>query len=73
MPGLATCAWWAWALVGCALGLGAELMQWALPELDRRPSLYNVVQNGVGAWLGAALAGLLSHRRRSSGAGSRRV
>lgn len=60
-------------LAGCALSLGAELMQWALPALDRRPSLFNVAQNGVGAWLGVALAGLLSHRRRPSGTDTRRV
>ncbi|RAX19114.1 MULTISPECIES: VanZ family protein [unclassified Actinomyces] len=65
--------WWTWVLAGCALSLGAELMQWALPALDRRPSLFNVVQNGVGAWLGVALAGLLSHRRRASGTDTRRA
>ncbi|MDU0348808.1 VanZ family protein [Actinomyces sp. MRS3W] len=48
--------WWVWALAGCAVGLSAELAQWLLPVLNRRPSLANVIQNGVGAWVGAALA-----------------
>ncbi|WP_308807125.1 VanZ family protein [Actinomyces sp. 594] len=56
--------WWAWALAGCAVGLGAELAQWVAPGLDRRPSFANILQNGVGAWVGAALAGMLLHRRR---------
>ncbi|SDN15204.1 VanZ family protein [Actinomyces ruminicola] len=48
--------WWAWALAGCAVGLVAELTQWALPVLGRRPELANVIENGVGAWAGATLA-----------------
>ena len=46
-------AWWRWALAGCALGAGAEFVQWALPALDRRAAWTNVVENAVGAWAGA--------------------
>ncbi|WP_247595181.1 VanZ family protein [Actinomyces procaprae] len=54
--------WWVWALAGCAVGVGAELAQWVLPGLDRRPSLANVLQNGVGAWAGATLSHVLQMR-----------
>lgn len=56
--------WWAWALVGCAIGAGAELIQLAAPELGRRPSLANVFQNAAGAWAGALLAHVLVRTRR---------
>ncbi|BDA64264.1 VanZ family protein [Actinomyces capricornis] len=51
--------WWAWALAGCALSCLAELAQWLLPGLDRRPLLANVLENSVGACAGAILAGLI--------------
>ncbi|WP_233188170.1 VanZ family protein [Actinomyces qiguomingii] len=64
--------WWAWAVAGCAIGLGAEFAQWALPDLDRRPSFTNVLQNSAGAWVGAALARMLAaigtHARITSSA-----
>ncbi|MDO4901442.1 VanZ family protein [Actinomyces sp.] len=69
---------WAWTLAGCAVGVGAELAQWVLPGLSRRPSLVNVVQNTAGAWAGAALALVLrayttrASRRRPRGPGGTR-
>ena len=56
--------WWMWALVGCVVGLSAEVLQSLLPMLERRPSLANVGQNAVGAWAGAAAARYLLHRLR---------
>ena len=55
-------AWWRWALAGCALGAGAEFVQWALPALDRRAAWTNVVENAVGAWAGALAAWYLLRR-----------
>lgn len=48
--------WWMWALVGCVIGLSAEVLQSLLPMLERRPAI-NVGQNAVGAWAGALAAG----------------
>ncbi len=62
--------WWAWALVGCVVGLSAEVLQSLLPMLERRPSLANVGQNAVGAWAGALAAWYLlrrPHPRTASG------
>ena len=58
---LATVGWtrvppWAWGLAGTVLGALAEAVQWALPVLHRRASVANVVENGVGAWLGVGMA-----------------
>ncbi|WP_236755983.1 VanZ family protein [Actinomyces radicidentis] len=50
--------WWAWALMGCGLGCGAELTQHLLPALGRRASWWNVLENGAGAWAGAVVAEL---------------
>ena len=55
--------WWMWALVGCVIGLSAEVLQSLLPMLERRPSLANVGQNAVGAWAGALAAWYLLRRR----------
>lgn len=52
--------WWAWALAGCAIGAGAELLQLAVPELGRRASLANAAQNAAGAWAGALAAHLVA-------------
>ena len=57
-------AWWQWALAGCAVGAGAELAQWALPFLTRRPAWANVAENAVGAWSGALAAHALWRLRR---------
>ena len=57
-------AWWQWALAGCAVGAGAELAQWALPFLTRRPAWANVAENAVGAWTGALAAHALWCLRR---------
>ncbi|RRD30142.1 VanZ family protein [Actinomyces bowdenii] len=57
--------WWAWALAGCALGASAELAQWLLPGLDRRPLVANVLENSAGACTGAILAAVLLARRGS--------
>ena len=54
--------WWMWALVGCVVGLSAEVLQSLLPMLERRPSLANVGQNAVGAWAGALAAWCLLRR-----------
>ena len=54
--------WWMWALVGCVVGLSAEVLQSLLPMLERRPSLANVGQNAVGAWIGALAAWYLLRR-----------
>ena len=54
--------WWMWALVGCVVGLSAEVLQSLLPMLERRPSLANVGQNAVGAWVGALAAWYLLRR-----------
>ena len=54
--------WWMWALVGCVVGLSAEVLQSLLPMLERRPSLANVGQNAVGAWTGALAAWYLLRR-----------
>lgn len=54
--------WWMWALVGCVVGLSAEVLQSLLPMLERRPSLANVGQNAVGAWAGALAAWYLLRR-----------
>ena len=62
--------WWAWALLGCALGASAELTQLLVTVLDRRASWANVGQNAVGSWAGAlaALAVMrLRVRRRTRG------
>ncbi|ARD42634.1 hypothetical protein B6G06_00115 [Actinomyces gaoshouyii] len=59
--------WWAWALLGCLIGAGAELAQALIPALERRPSLANVAQNAVGSWCGAAvglMVARLGERRR---------
>ena len=56
--------WWMWALVGCVVGLSAEVLQSLLPMLERRPSLANVGQNAVGAWAGALAAWYLLRRLR---------
>ena len=55
--------WWMWALVGCVIGLSAEVLQSLLPMLERRPSLANVGQNAVGAWAGALAAWYLLRRQ----------
>ena len=55
-------SWWMWALVGCVIGLSAEVLQSLLPMLERRPSLANVGQNAVGAWAGALAAWYLLRR-----------
>ena len=39
--------WWAWALLGCALGASAELTQLLVTALDRRASWANVGQNAA--------------------------
>ena len=57
-------AWWQWALAGCAIGAGAELAQWALPFLTRRPAWANIAENAVGAWTGALAAHALWCLRR---------
>ena len=49
-------------LVGCVVGLSAEVLQGLLPMLERRPSLANVGQNAVGAWAGALAAWYLLRR-----------
>ena len=54
--------WWIWALVGCVVGLSAEVLQSLLPMLERRPSLANVGQNAVGTWAGALTAWYLLRR-----------
>ena len=62
--------WWAWALLGCALGASAELTQLLVTALDRRASWANVGQNAAGSWTGAlaALAVMrLRVRRRTRG------
>ncbi|WP_229657816.1 VanZ family protein [Actinomyces gaoshouyii] len=59
--------WWAWALLGCLIGTGAELAQALIPALERRPSLANVAQNAIGSWCGAAvglMVARLGERRR---------
>lgn len=56
--------WWMWALVGCTVGLSAEVLQSLLPILERRSSLANVGQNAVGAWAGALAAWYLLRRPR---------
>ena len=56
--------WWMWALVGCVVGLSAEVLQSLLPMLERRPSLANIGQNAVGAWAGALAAWYLLRRLR---------
>ncbi|WP_236266066.1 VanZ family protein [Actinomyces sp. zg328] len=61
--------WWAWALLGCLIGAGAEVAQEFIPSLERRPSLANIAQNAVGSWCGAAVgqmvARLVERRRRA--------
>ncbi|WP_231952672.1 MULTISPECIES: VanZ family protein [Actinomyces] len=59
--------WWAWALLGCLIGAGAELAQALIPALDRRPSPANAAQNAVGSWCGAAIGLIVSRliERRS--------
>lgn len=49
-------AWWKWALAACVLSAGVELAQWSLPELQRRGTVINVLENGAGAWIGAWVA-----------------
>ena len=66
-------AWWQWALAGCAIGAGAELAQWALPFLTRRPAWANVAENAVGAWTGALAAHALRRLRRRLPAGAVRA
>lgn len=61
--------WWMWALVGCVIGLSAEVLQSLLPLLERRPSLANVGQNAVGAWAGALAARYLRERMRPRAGG----
>ena len=58
---MATLGWprvrpWVWGLAGTALSALAETTQWALPVLQRRATVDNVLQNSVGAWLGVGVA-----------------
>lgn len=64
--------WWAWALLGCLIGVGAEIAQALIPTLDRRPSPANAAQNAVGSWCGAVIGLIVSrlierrHRARAA-------
>ncbi|AXE39854.1 VanZ family protein [Acidipropionibacterium virtanenii] len=49
---------WVWGLVGMLASVGAETAQYLLPELSRRPDIWNVIENSIGAWIGALLASL---------------
>lgn len=47
--------WWVATALAVATSCGIELLQ-ALPQLQRQPSLTDVVTNGLGALLGGVLA-----------------
>ncbi len=54
---------WVWGITGTVVSVCAEATQYLVPELTRRPDIWNVVENSVGAWLGALIAAALpSHR-----------
>nr|WP_300341224.1 VanZ family protein [Actinomyces sp.] len=57
--------WWGWALSLCVLSLTIELVQYLAPFLNRRGTVVNVIENSVGAWLGAAAAQLFRSTRAS--------
>lgn len=51
--------WW-WCAMGLALGLGAEILQLAIPT--RSSGVTDVISNGLGAYAGAALARTVGER-----------
>lgn len=66
---LAVFAWpavppWLWGVAATVLGAASETLQWALPELGRRPLVSNAVENAVGGWLGVGLALLVARLAR---------
>lgn len=59
---------WVWGIVGTVISVCAEAAQYLVPELTRRPDIWNVVENSLGGWIGAFLAALLvrAYRPRRS-------
>ncbi|AMS06177.1 VanZ family protein [Acidipropionibacterium acidipropionici] len=58
---------WVWGIIGTVISVCAETAQYLVPELSRRPDIWNVVENSLGAWFGALIAAALpSHRRPAS-------
>lgn len=62
---------WVWGAVGCLLSVAAEAAQFLLPELSRRPDLWNIVENSAGGWIGVGLV-TLPRRGRARRRGSPR-
>lgn len=50
---------WIWGIAGMLISTAAELLQFLLPQIHRRPYFWNVVENSVGGWIGIAVAAVL--------------
>ncbi|MCI1749052.1 MAG: VanZ family protein [Acidipropionibacterium sp.] len=50
---------WVCGIVGMVLSAAGEMMQYLFPEVHRRPDIWNVVQNSIGAWIGVAIAAVI--------------
>lgn len=57
---------WVWGIIGTVISVCAETAQYLVPELTRRPDIWNVVENSLGAWLGALIAALAKGYLRQS-------
>lgn len=47
---------WIWGIAGMLISTAAELLQFLLPQIHRRPYFWNVVENSLGGWIGVAIA-----------------
>lgn len=54
--GWPTVSAWVWGLAATVLGITSETAQWLLPQLGRRPLVWNTVENAVGGWIGIGIA-----------------
>lgn len=50
---------WVWGLTGTLLSVAAETAQYLIPELTRRPDVWNVIENSIGSWVGSLLVSLI--------------
>lgn len=50
---------WVWGLTGTLLSVAAETAQYLIPELTRRPDVWNVIENSIGSWVGSLLVALI--------------
>lgn len=50
---------WVSGVVGMCISITAETLQLLLPQIHRRPYIWNVVENSIGAWIGVAIAAVI--------------